>query len=57
MNDDLDQPNILPGYCPVCGMPSNIWNIQERYWECCFCNWVGVMPDRKSKINREEYLK
>ena len=56
MTDDLDQPNVLPGYCPVCGMPANIWDMTHNHWHCCFCNWFGVMPDRTSKINREEYL-
>lgn len=57
MNDDLDQPNIRSGYCPVCGMPANIWCSNNLVWHCCFCNWSGKHPDRTSKIKREEYTK
>lgn len=52
--DDLDKPNTLPGFCPVCAEPANIWNATRNVWMCSFCNWQGRSPDKEPHIKGRE---
>lgn len=50
--DDLDTPNIRPGFCPVCNEPLRIWDAIVNQFECSLCDWKGVQGDRQPAWNR-----
>jgi hypothetical protein len=52
--NDLDEPDSLPGYCPVCNNKADIWDAKTRHYECRLCDWTGRSPNpRKSGWCRE----
>ena len=48
--NDIDAPNTKPGYCPVCSLQANIWDVMKSHWCCNYCNWTGAFPDKEPKL-------